>query len=755
MVVHPRKWLSVLLLGILFSSVIAGARPAAAQSTHRKTTSTSKKKAPAKRRSSPRVRRMRQAFVASANLKPMARQLLQDRTTAAYAGVEGYARKHAKEDAGALAWLVAGYAHIVDHDYAKAVDPLSRAKLKAGDLGDYVGYYLASSYFQTGHAAEAAAILSEFDKDYPESLLLRDARVLYANVLLSDNRAGEAVSALEKDRQPLRAEVELALGRAYAASGQSAKAIEVYRNLYFTMPLSAEADQSDSELTKLAGTGSVPQPSFNDRKTRADLLLKGKRYGEAASAYEDLVSQAPAQERPGLQLATAVALRRAGRNKEAKKTLESLSGLPAGLEAERLFNLGEIARSSNDEETFLRYLGQLRQTAPTSSWLEQALLAAGNIYLLKPDYDHAIDFYRELQQRFPAGSRAAYAHWKVAWLSLRQGRNTEAKQEFEQQIALYPSSSEAPAALYWRGRLAEEDNDAPTARVYYQKVSTRFQNYYYGEMARRRLAKVKKDDDPIHLALLDRIPSIDSNSRVTPDEVPTDNVRVQKAQLLENGALVDFSVRELQSAANEEKGNWLPAETARLYQDMGRYDVAMDVLKRAVPNYFALDLSSLPRPYWEVLFPKPFWPDLKRFSSNNALDPYMVASLIRQESAFNPNAVSRANAVGLMQLMPKTGKLVAKQEKVRRFSATQLFTPATNLQLGTRYFRGMVDKFGSFEYALAAYNAGSDRVDDWLKLGKYRDPQEFVESIPFTETREYVQAILRNENVYRQLYGTP
>jgi soluble lytic murein transglycosylase len=133
----------------------------------------------------------------------------------------------------------------------------------------------------------------------------------------------------------------------------------------------------------------------------------------------------------------------------------------------------------------------------------------------------------------------------------------------------------------------------------------------------------------------------------------------------------------------------------------------------------------------------------------------LVASLIRQESAFNPNAVSRKDAVGLMQLLPKTGKLVARQVKLRPFSATELFTPAVNLQLGTRYFRNTVDKFGSFEYALAAYNAGDDRVQDWLSQGKYRDPQEFVESIPFTETREYVQAILRNANVYRQLYGTP
>src|SRR5207248_6491512 len=261
--------------------------------------------------------------------------------------------------------------------------------------------------------------------------------------------------------------------------------------------------------------------------------------------------------------------------------------------------------------------------------------------------------------------------------------------------------------------------------------------------------------EPPHYALLDRLPPINSTNKFNEEEAPSDNLRVQKARLLENGALLDFAVKELRAAAEEEKGNWLPAETARMYQEAGRYDMAVEVLKRAVPNYFALDLPSLPRSYWEALFPKPYWTDLKRYSSDNALDPYSVASLIRQESEFNPNAVSRANAVGLMQLLPNVGKGVAKQVRLRRYNSTQLFTPAVNLQLGTHYFREMVDKFGAFEYALAAYNAGSDRVDDWLGQGKYRDPQEFVESIPFTETREYVQAILRNANVYRQLYGTP
>jgi soluble lytic murein transglycosylase len=733
--------------------------PAAAQSATPKASSPpkKKKKVVARRRSHPTVRsrRMHAAFVASTSLKPMARQLLQDRTPAAYAGVEAYARRHNQEDAGALAWLVLGYAHVLDKDYAKAVDPLNRAKARAGDLGDYVTFYLGTADFQSGKTADAVTTLRDFETEYPESLLMRDVRVLYGTALLAENRAQEAIAVLEKNRQPPRADLELALGRAYGAAGQPLKAAEILRNLYITMPLSPEAIQADAELKKLAATTQLPPLGFNGRRTRADLLAKGKRYNDAADEYRDLLPVANPSDRPDIQLALAVALHKSGQDKEAKKVLETMESSTPEINSQRLYNLGEIARSSGDEDGFLRYLAELRQAEPTSLWLQQSLLSAGNLYLLKPDYDKAIDAYRELQQRFPNAGRASYAHWKVAWLSLRQGRNAEAKAGFEQQITLYPSSAEIPAALYWRARLAEEDKDNGMARAYYQKLSERFRNFYYGELARQRLREIKTEDAPAHYALLDRVPAIEAGTNILATEPPTDNLRYQKAQVLENGGLLDFAIQEVQAAATEDQGDWLAAETAKLYQDAGRYDGAIHVFKRAVPNYFAVDLPMLPRDYWEALFPKPYWPDLKKFSSQNALDPYLVASLIRQESEFNPAAVSRANALGLMQLLPKVGSAVAKQEKLRHFSSDQLFTPEVNLQLGTRYFREMVDKFGAFEYALAAYNAGTNRVDDWLGQGKYRDPQEFVESIPFTETREYVQAILRNANVYRQLYGAP
>ena len=759
----------------LRSKPAAEAAPKADQASAPATTSTQTEKKPVvkkpaatvgrrpvvthRRTISPRVRRMRQAFVASASLRPMAQQLLQDRSPAAYAGVEAYARAHAKEDAGALAWLVVGYADVLDREYAKALDPLSRAKVHAGDLGDYVDYYLGTSYLQTGRTAEALASLTDFAKTHPDSLLVRDADVSYSGALLAEGQAAEAITLLVQDRTPVRSDVELALGRAYAATGQTAKAAEIFENIYYTMPASADADAAYADLRKLPA---VPPPTAAQLKARADGLMSKKRYADAAEEYRSLINtistDSNSTERSAIQLALADALHRDGKNRDAKLVLALVGGESGEINAHRLYLLGQVDFATSDNDAFYRTVDELRQAAPASPWLEQALISAANLHLVHHEYDQALDAFREAQQRFPNGTRASYTHWKAAWLTLRQGRNQDAEKGFDEQIALYPSGAETPAALYWRARLAEEDNQLLMARAFYQKLSDRYRNFYYAELGRQRLKHLPAAaaDATTQYALLDRVPPLDNASKVADSEPPSDELHVQKAELLGNGGLVDFAVRELQAAAAADGGSWGPAEAAQLYDESGHYDQAIEVMKHSTPNYFALDIPDLPRKYWEALFPKAYWSDLKRSSAANGLDPYLVASLIRQESEFNPNAVSRANAVGLMQLLPKTGKTVARQEKMKRYTASQLYTPAVNLQLGTRYFRGMVDKFGgSFEYALAAYNAGSDRVEDWLSQGTYRDPQEFVESIPFTETREYVQAILRNASVYKQLYGTP
>src|SRR5581483_13009 len=559
----------------------------------------------------------------------------------------------------------------------------NRAKLHAGDLSEYVAYYLGNAYMQAGQSAQAVAALKDFDTKYPDSVWTRDAHIVYANALMQESKPQEAAALLEQDRQPVRVDIEWNLGRAYETAGDSAKAAGIFRNIYLTMPLTGEADMADAELKKLAATTTIQPFTVDEKRTRADLLMKGRHYSDAAQEYRDLIDQMNPADRPGLQLSYASALLKSGKAKDAKRVLESTQTTTAETSAQALYLRAEVARSSDDQDSFLNYLAQLRQNYPSSPWMEQGLLAEGNIFLLKKDYDKAIDAYRELQQRFPSAGRASYAHWKAAWLTLRQGRNQEAAKQFEEQIELYPNSNEIPAALYWRARLAQEENDVAKAHAFYQKLSDRFRNYYYAELAREQLKNVKVSGDPPQYAVLDKIPGIDIKPEVADDDPPSDNLRVQKAELLGNGSVVDLAARELQAAAEEEKEKaaWVAPETAKLFQENDQYNRGIEVIKRAVPNYFAMDIPALPRSYWEALFPKPsFWPQLKRYSAQNGLDPFLVASLIRQESEFNPAAVSRANAVGLMQLLPVTGKKVAKEEKIRHFNASQLFVPGVNMQ---------------------------------------------------------------------------
>ena len=688
--------------------------------------------------------------MASKTLRPMAQQLLRERTPAAYQGVEAYARLHNSEDAGSLAWFVLAYAHIMDRDPAQALDPLRRAKVKANELADYVTYYQATALQQTGDSTQAEALLRNFEQKYSESIFIRDVHLTRARALLALDRPTDAIAILEADRLPTRADFELTLGRGYAAAGQPVKAAAALRAVFYGMPLAGEAEDAEKELIPLAGR--IPPAGMTERKARAELLAKGKRYADAATEYRAIIGDATPQDRPALEVALAGALRLSNRTREAKLALDALSDATGDVAAQRLYNLGELARAADDDAGFQGYLGQLRQVGPASPWLEQSLFSSANKYLVSKDYPRAEAHYRELAQRFPNASHGSYAHWKSAWLLWRMGQGAEARREFEQQILLFPDGAETPAALYWRGRAAEEDNEPGRARAYYEKLNQRYRSYYYAQLARQRLETITAPAavEPV----VANLRGVDPPAYPTLNDPPADSLRVQKASLLANGALLDLALRELHAAALEEGGNWEVAEMARICQDAGRYDRALDVVKHEVPRYFSSELTDLPPPYWQALFPRPYWTDLKAYAAENALDPYLVAALVRQESAFNPGAISHANAVGLMQLLPSTGRLVAKDLKIRHFNPALLTVPSTNLRMGAKYFKGMVTQFGAVEYALAAYNAGSDRVLDWQANGKYRDIAEFVESIPFTETREYVQAIQRNANVYRQLYGS-
>jgi soluble lytic murein transglycosylase len=190
---------------------------------------------------------------------------------------------------------------------------------------------------------------------------------------------------------------------------------------------------------------------------------------------------------------------------------------------------------------------------------------------------------------------------------------------------------------------------------------------------------------------------------------------------------------------------------SRLEAGQGNVSAGIMDAGKIVPDYPSYQFSELPKEIWGLLFPQNYWSLVQRQARVSGLDPYLVMGLIRQESAFNARATSSANAHGLMQVLPSTASSSKRAARVRS-AGVRLYNATYNIRFGCAYLRTLLNEFnGKPEPALAAYNAGDFRVRDWMKDTSFRDSSEFLEAIPIHATRAYVEVVLRDAAIYRQL----
>jgi len=713
-----------------------------------KLSKTAPKKSKYTAKPTPQSIRLASAFVASAQLRPMAQQLASTRSAAAYAGVQNYAAAHPGE-AAAAAYLALGHAYSLDRRYSDAANMFRRASTAGKALDDYADYLGAQASLQANRPADAYTLLDHFADRHPDSIFVPTAPILLANAYL---QSGDPQGAL-RTLQPLanspiasHADFRYALGHANQLAGNAPVASDIYRKLYAQLPLSSEAQQARTQLQAMA----LPL-SAAERKSHADQLFNAKRYTEAGDEYHEI-----AKNSSGLSTADLDALKIYEAVCDLKlkhlsrHDVEKLPETGDDSAALKLYMLAEISRTENDATGHDAIITQMVKRFPSSRWLEEALYSGGNMYLLKHDAKQAIYHYTTLVTLFPRSTYAPSAHWRAAWLNYRTRNYSEAARLMDEQIVQYAGGIEEPGALYWRGRIYEdEEHNFPQAANYYRALSTTFANFYYAILARQRLAiignKAAADPSPVLAGVHP------SDAPDLSPELPENDPHLIKARLLANASLNEYIGPEIQAAPDSPE--WGALAQAETFASYGEYTRALQSMKHSGLPYFALPIDQVPAIYWQLLFPKPYWADLVADAQRNGLDPYLVASLIRQESEFNAGAVSRANAYGLMQLLPSVGKAMAKKNGIKHFGTNDLLNPATNLALGTTNLKQVLDRFGGqAEYALAAYNAGDVPIRLWLASNDYKDVPEFVESIPYTETREYVQAILRNREMYRALY---
>jgi len=697
----------------------------------------------------PESRRLTAAFTASAQLRPMAQQLISTRSQAAYNGVLSYAASHTGE-AAAAAELSLGHAYMSDRRFGEAQNVFRQASVHGQALADYADYLGAQAAVQGGRPTDAYALLDHFADKHPGSVFAAGAPVLLANAYVAGGDPGSAVRLL----QPLQSgpsgghtDFRYSLAKAYQASGNAAQAAELYRGIYVGDPLSAEADGAKKQLAAM----NVPLTAA-ERKQHADAMFNAKHYEIAQGEYKALQKDAAEltqADRDALEIYAAVCDLKL--KKLSRGDVEHLPVTGDDSAALKMYLQSELARNEGKNDEHDRLVQQMLAQYPHSRWLEEALYSGGNMYLLKRDQGHAIEEYTELVERFPHSVYAPNAHWHAAWLNYRLRRYPDAAKLMDEQIVNYPAGTEIPGALYWRGRMYEDvEHNFGQAINYYKVLNANYVNSYYAMLGRQRLDVLGNRATPEAAPALASVRDVSDPHLI--DALPENDIHLIKARLLANAALNEYIRPEIQLSATS--AEWGALAEAEIYESFGEDTRALQTMKHSGLPFFSLPVAEVPIVYWQLEFPRPYWEEIKRDSEASEVDPFLTASLIRQESEFNPNALSKANAWGLMQLLPSTAKTLAKRRGEKHFSTNELLNPSTNLALGIVDLRQSIDRYGGqVEYALAAYNAGDTPVRQWIAMNDYKDIPEWVESIPYTETREYVQSILRNREMYRAIYG--
>lgn len=627
---------------------------------------------------------------------------------------------------------------------------VARANPPAG----YAQYHAARALTAPERLAEAEALLTQAIAATPQGHLRYVASLQLAEVAIKRGDAKRAADLLEDltdDKVAAPEEVWLRLGAAAEAAGDLPEALRAYRQVYYEFPLSVQAATAQDAIERLQTPALVPPDRYARELARAERLFTARRWAQSYAAFEWLARAATAAaDRELIALRLAEGDYYLDRHRAARDGLRPyLEG--TSREAEARFFFLTATRALGDKPTYVTLARSLVEDFPESSWSEEALNNLASHYIIENDDATADQVFRELTRRFPRSRYAERAAWRIGWAAYKGGNYLEAAQTFEAAASAFPRADTRPAWIYWSGRARDQLDDRPTANTRYRLAATDYLNSYYGRLAAKLLAD--RREPPV-------ADSVAAQAAPMPEpRIPTEALVRQ----LVAARLYDDALGELQHAqrtwgdspAIQATIAWLRRQQGLDQQAMERFlniRGAITLMKRAYPQYLAAGGEDLPPDILRVMFPLDYWPLIRKYAEAHRLDPYLMASLIAQESTFTADIRSSANAYGLMQLIPAAGRQYARKVGLR-YSLSLLSQPEANVRMGMAYFKDLSTRFGGDHFALASYNAGPHRVARWISERPGVAKDEFIDDIPFPETQNYVKRILGQADDYRRLYG--
>ncbi len=649
-----------------------------------------------------------------------------------------------------------------------AAQAFSRAAEHHQLLADYALYYQAECWRNAGESQKSLEIYQRLISFFPESLCRSMAELNMAEIYLQ-------LKDYKQTREICRRILSRNLNKDYAPSAlfllaqaeeglqEWNKAIQVYQEIWLKYPLHNLAAKSQERWGEIAYEKKIKIEKFPP-----PLLLQRALHFYRARLYEATLKEL--EKIPGLPT------KKYPKNYSGEAWIDDyyfyrgmcLFYLKKYTKATDFFHL--VIRNSRNEtliqrsylwttrslfragwkDEALKVISRFKNIYPASSFMDHILYLHAQILEEQGDTVAAIALYQEIGKNYPQSSLRYQALWQAGWLFFKSQDWLKAKQTWERLQSLQPNSPWIEKTYYWIGRAWQEMKEEKKAADVFQLLRQNFPVSYYSFLPASK-------GIPSAINFLFSAPLEEKTIKPFLEIVDDSSspLHLQKGKVLGRLGLTQDALGEL--AAAEEKGKISPAiqkEIARLYREFGENWRAVELIRK---NFYLRPLSNniaeSERSLYLLAYPVGDLTWINYYAHIRNLDPALICALILEESRFQQKALSVAGARGLMQILPKTGRTIARQLGLPSFQERLLFEPEFNLRLGTWYLNHLLQEFaGKLPLALAAYNAGPQAVKEWVSCFPNFQEDEFIENIPYLETRKYVIRVLNSYLIYRFLY---
>lgn len=632
-------------------------------------------------------------------------------------------------------------------------------------LTDYSLFFLAETYHLKRENHESIATFKEITENFPQSLIISEANYQIAQNYRELNDLTSALIYYEnilKDSQDnqLKANVLLDLSDIY---WKEKKYFDSLNCLYEILDKSYKLKRNSEPeellikyfywIKENLKEINVPYPII---MKCADILFKYRKYDLAENLYEEIISTFPdAKDIAEVYYNRARALYYKKDYKEAiSQCNEIISRFPTSDIITKVhYFLANSIFASGERYSAIEKYNKIITQYPESSYARESYLRLAECYFQLNESEKGILQWKQVIEKYPDSDQAMNALWNLGRYYTKNNNNSEALEAYRLLAERFSKSSLGDDALYWRGKTLQKMGLEEEARVIYEKLLREYPLSYYTE----RITKQRDD-----LNFVGLISASEKEDFTNLEEFLLKYAKIEgkgqlsllKAELFEEISFYKESIIELKETLNYYPGNiFLLFKLSDVYKKNLDYYNSLNY-SEIFFNYLVDNhqLDDLPFELWESLYPICFEDIIREYALKYEIDPLLVMAMIREESRFNSWNESAAGARGLMQIIFSTAEWIAQKINIIDFNDEMLFSPKVNINLGCWYINYLKEKFSNdYILMISGYNAGPGITDKWLEIYDQSDLDNFVENIPYAETREHIKKVMKSYQMYKKL----